>query len=388
VGNALNFTSKASGLAPPLQVQVGKLTHKMLILGFPAFFERVDEGPVLRTFYFKPTEGALFAKILSKEEELAGTLSVESVRIERSTGFVSISVPREDRQLIRFDSCLHHMLSAPEVREMQLPLMLGQSPNGEYIFIDLAAQPHLLVAGTTGSGKSIFTAQVICSLALFRSPLELSFTLVDTKQLDLVLFEGLKHVSSVIRTVDDLRTTLSKALAEIRRRTELMSGLARNIRDWNIGRFGQKLKYKVIVIDELADVLEQDEVMWAGIPKKDRPTSIATLLKQIAQISRAAGIHILAATQRPSVKTIAGDTKANFPSRICFKLATQADSRVVLDENGAEKLLGQGDFLYKIAGSDTVKRAHSAFVAMEDIAMIMAQHEEIRRTYERQPNLL
>lgn len=361
--------------------QVSLLTHKMLVLKFVATFERVEEGPILRTFFFKPAPGALFSQILSKEEELAGALSVESVRLFRAGGSLCVEVPRSDRQLIRFDSCVHELLSSEGTRGMMLPLLLGQNPRGEFVFADLAEQPHLLIAGTTGSGKSIFTAQLISSLSLFRSPKELSFTLVDTKQLDLVLFDGLEHVSSVVKTIGEVRTTLQAALKEIERRQTLMSGFVRNIRDWNSQGMGPKLKYKVIIIDELADVLEQDQAFLSVMSKEDRPASIASLLKRIAQISRALGIHIIAATQRPSVKTIAGDTKANFPARICFKLATQADSRVCLDENGAERLLGKGDFLYKITGSDTVKRAHSAFVSIEDIALILSQHSEIRRTY-------
>jgi len=379
----LNLTSKAEGLPAQVQQQVGKLSHKMLILGFAAFFEKLEEGPLVRTFYFQPSEGSLFSKILNKEEELAGTLHVESVRIERNAGLVAIEVPREDRQVIRFDSCLHELLTSPQVRDMQLPLLMGQNTRGDYLYADLAAQPHLLISGSTGSGKSVFTSQIIASLALFKSPRDLSFTLVDTKKLDLVFFEDLDHVSSVIREVEDLRSALESALKEVRRRTELMSGFARNIAEWNNLSLsaGQRLKYKVIIIDEFADVIQQDEILWAGTPKKDRPTSIETLTKQIAAISRAAGIHLIIATQRPSVKVITGDLKANFPARICFKLPTMADSRVVLDENGAECLLGKGDYLYKIAGSDLLKRAHSAYVSTADIALVTSQHNEIRRTY-------
>jgi len=377
----MNLNSKADTLPIEVQQQIGKLSHKMLILGFAAFFEKLEEGPILRTFFFKPSEGSLFSKILNKEEELAGTLNVESVRIERNAGLVAIEVPREDRITIRFDSCLHELLTSPQVRDMQLPLLMGQNTRGDYLYADLATQPHLLMAGTTGSGKSVATSQFIASLALFKSPKELSFTLVDTKQLDLVFFEDLEHVSSVIREVEDLRASLESALAEVRRRTQLMSGYARNIAEWNNLGMGQKLKYKVIIMDEFADIIQQDEILWAGTPKKDRPTSIEMLTKQIAAISRAAGIHLIIATQRPSVRVLSGDLKANFPARICFKLPTMADSRVVLDENGAECLLGKGDYLYKIAGSDVLKRAHSAYVSTQDIALVTSQHNEIRRTY-------
>jgi len=379
---AINYVSKAEGLPQEAQEQVGRLSAKMVILGFPAFFERLEEGPVVRTFFYKPSIGALFSKILSKEEELAGTLSVEAVMIERVSGLVAIAVPRSDRKLIRFDSCIHDMLNSEELRkDMALPLLMGLTPNGQHLYADLQVQPHLLLSGATGSGKSIFISQLVASLALFRSPKELTISLVDTKQLDLVLFKGLPHVRKIVTEVEDLRIMLERDLAEIRRRTELMSGLARNIKEWNALNGDEKLKYKIIIIDEFADVLAQDEALWAGIPKKDRPSSIASLVKQIAQISRAAGIHLICATQRPSVQVFSGDLKTNFPARICFKLPTMADSRVVLDENGAENLLGRGDYLYKIAGSDTLRRAHSAFMSMEDIAMVLSQHEEIRRQY-------
>lgn len=377
-----DFAAKAAALPQTQKDSVSKLTAKMIMLGFPAFFERVEEGAVVCTFFFKPAVGALFSKVLNKEEELAGSLGVESVRIERQLGSISIAVPREDRQTIRFDACLHKMMLSPETAKMQLPLLMGQYPNGEYLYTDLADQPHLLLAGSTGGGKSIFTAQLISSLALFRSPKELEFVLVDTKNLDLVLFKGLSHVKEIITSVEDLRAELERTLAQVRKRTEKMSGLARNIREWNAAGYGEPLDYKVIVIDELADIVQTDDTFWAGVPKKDRPTSILMLLKQITQISRAAGVHFVVATQRPSVKIIDGDIKANFPARICFKVATMQDSRVVLDENGAEKLLGKGDYLFKVAGQDIVKRAHGSYVSMEDIGLLINQHEQIRRSYE------
>ena len=362
---------------------VRKLTHKMLVCGFVAVFQKIEEGPVLRTFYFKPAPGALFSKILNKEEEIAGTLAAESVRLMREGGLLVIEVPRQDRQMIRFDSCLHELLTSEATKDMQLPLLMGQTPRGDYLYCDLADQPHMLIAGATGGGKSVFTSMLIASLALVKPPSELSFTLTDTKSLDLVFFEDLAHVSAVVRTAAELRTSLSSALGEIRRRNALMSGVARNIKEWNAMGTGQKLKYKIFIVDELADVLDQDALNMQGIKKIDRPTSIPDLLKMMAQIGRAAGIHMIAATQRPSVKVMAGDIKTNFPARIAFKLPTMQDSRVILDENGAENLLGKGDYLYKISGSDMVRRAHSAYVSMTDIAMITNQHSEIRRMYAR-----
>ena len=363
-----------------VQKQVGILTRKMLILGFPAKFTKLIEGPIVRTFYFSPLGDGKFASVLSKSDELAGTLSVESVRVERQLGEIAIAVPREDRQLIEFDKCLHTMLTSNETKEMQLPLLLGQSTDGRYLYADLAAQPHLLIAGTTGAGKSIFTAQVICSLALFRSPEELELILVDTKNLDLVMFRGLEHVKYVLSEIEDIRAMLVMLLQEVRLRNQEMSGVARNIREWN-SLSSRKMQYKILIMDELADVLDQDEAVLRPLKKSERPPAILDLLQQVAQISRAAGVHLILATQRPSVDILPGRIKTNFPARVSFKLPTQADSRVILDENGAESLLGAGDYLYKIAGSDTVKRAHSAFVSTVDIATILAQNEMIRRQY-------
>ena len=372
---------------PPLvQKQVSILTRKMLVLGFGALFSKMVEGPVVRTFYFKPLGEPKFSSILNKEEEIAGSLAVESVRVERFLGEVAISVPREDRQTIKFDDCFHKMMTSPLTAGMALPLLMGQSTIGEHLYADLAVQPHLLIAGATNSGKSVYTAQLICSLALFRNEDELEFILVDTKNLDLVLFRGLGHVKYVLSNISDLRAALSQLLEEVRLRNKQMSGLVRNISEWNKLNDDKPMKYKILVIDELADVLDQDAGFLSQIERKMRPPSIHSLLKTIAQISRAAGVHLILATQRPSVKILSGDIKANFPARVCFKLPSSVDSRVVLDENGAENLLGMGDYLYKIAGSDTTKRAHSAFVSINDIATIITQNEMIRRQYQNVSN--
>src|SRR5208282_3078694 len=215
---------------------------------------------------------------------------------------------------------------------------------------------------------------------LIYSPTELEFILVDTKRLDLVLFSGLPHISSVIEDIHSLRSTLGELLDEVRLRTTKMSGIARNVKEWNkLGIYDYK--YKILIIDEFADVVDTDREYLSELSPRIRPASIESLLKTLAQISRAAGIHIIIATQRPSIKVISGDIKTNFPARVAFKLSSMQDSRVVLDENRAEKLLGKGDFLYKIAGSDVVKRGHSAFVSMKDIATIISQAEMLREQY-------
>jgi DNA segregation ATPase FtsK/SpoIIIE, S-DNA-T family len=367
-----------------VRTQVSALTRKMLILGFPATFTKLLEGPVVRTFYFKPAGNSRFSSVLGKTDELAGALAVESVQVKRELGSVVIEVPREERKCISFDKCVFNLLTSTAATSMALPLLMGQNTVGEYLYADLAKQPHLLIAGATNSGKSVYTAQLICSLSLFRSPQEVEFILVDTKNLDLVLFKTLPHVKYVLNNVNDLRAALVSLLEEVRLRNAQMSGLCRNISEWNrqASSMGEvPMKYKILIIDELADVLDQDEALLQPLERKLRPPSIHSLLKTIAQISRAAGVHLILATQRPSVKILSGDVKANFPARVCFKLPSQTDSRVVLDEPGAENLLGMGDYLYKIAGNDTVKRAHSAYVSLDDIASTIAQNEQIRRQY-------
>jgi S-DNA-T family DNA segregation ATPase FtsK/SpoIIIE len=320
------------------------------------------------------------SKIIGKDEEIAGAVGKESVLIKRDLSYIAISVPKNPRPIINFQNCLHQFMLAIKNQNMALPFMLGMSSDGELTFADLARQPHILIGGATNSGKSIFVSQVICSLALTNKPSDLHISVVDTKRLDLTLFSELQHIREVITEVNDLRVYLEDTLRMIRKRLEEMSGIARNIKEWNeIGI--DPMPYHVIIIDELADVMDQDAALLAAFPRGQKPVSIGTLLKQIAQISRAAGVHLIAATQRPSVDAIKGDTKTNFPSRIAFKLPTMMDSRVILDENGAERLLGMGDMLCKIDGSDSPKRFHSAFVTMRDILQITGQNQAIREMY-------
>ena len=355
-----------------------RLALKMGSLGFNAKYDRVEVGPVVSSYYFKPTVTSLVSKVLSRTEDLAMSVGVESVVIQRIKDEISIAVPNANRTVIRFDQCLHWLSTSDSTRNMALPLLMGQTPTGENFAIDLAIQPHLLIAGSTGSGKSVFTSQLITSLAVQRSPQELKFYLVDTKQLDLTLFSGLPHVVEIVDKIKDLHQVLGNLLKTVRNRTEKMKGICRNIGEYNLLNPTNKMAHIVLIIDELADVIGQDKELAKFEDQDTKRTRISDSLKSLAQISRAAGVHIIAATQRPSVKVIDGDIKTNFSARISFKLPTGADSRVVLDENGAENLLGLGDYLYKTSQDATVKRAHGSFVSMNDIAMVLAQHDMIR----------
>lgn len=360
---------------------------KMLALGFIASFTRIELGPVVDTYFYKPIPTAPLAKIMSKTEDIALATGVESLIIQRQLDEISISIPRKERVLIKFDDCLWALFQKAKKQNLELPLMLGKSTVGQILTLDLVEQPHILIAGSTGSGKSVFLSELISCLALVRTPLDLKFILVDTKQLDLTLFSSLDHVIEVVDKIEDLYPVLDLLLREVRKRTTEMKGVARNIIEYNkLAR--KKYPFYVLVIDELADVISQDKELSKTEEKDEKRRRISDSLKQLAQISRAAGIHIIAATQRPSIKVIDGDIKTNFPTRICFKLPTSLDSRVVLDDGGAELLLGKGDFFYRTAIDSQIKRGHGAFVSMEDIARILLEHERIRETLEGQFLLL
>lgn len=367
---------------PEQQTTAKNLQLKMLALGFVAPFTHLETGPIVTTYYYKPLPTSPLAKILGKSEDLALAVgSIDPVLIQRIKDEISISVPNKERKLISFDDCLFNIARTCNYSST-LPLLMGKNQVGEYIQLDLADQPHILIAGATGGGKSVFLSELICSLAVLKSPNELKFVLVDTKQLDLTLFNNLDHVIEMVDKVEKLYDVMDMLIAEVRRRTNMMKGVARNLAEWNRLRPDKTKPYIVLVIDELADVIGQDKEINRGKEKDERRTSIAESLKTLAQISRAVGIHIIAATQRPSVKIISGDIKTNFPTRISFKLPSQFDSRVILDESGAENLLGKGDYLYKTAENPTVQRGHGAFVSMTTIDTIIGQHEQIRRSFE------
>jgi DNA segregation ATPase FtsK/SpoIIIE, S-DNA-T family len=368
------------------QTSIARLTVKMNALGYNATFSHLENGPIITQYYFKPDPVSPLTKVLNKTEDLALACAVETVLVTREKGLINVSVPNRIRSRIDFDACLYWLAMQPNIG---LPLLMGQTPTGTNFTLDLCTQPHMLIAGSTGSGKSVFLSQLIASLAIQKSPHELKMLLVDTKQVDLPLFNPLPHVIAVVDKVIDLHTHLDRMLDIVRQRTQAMKGIARNIAEYN-SLTSKGLPYYVIVIDELADVISLDLELGKNEDAESKQTRISAKLAQIAQISRASGIHIIAATQRPSVKILSGDIKANFPTRISFRLPTGTDSRVVLDENGAESLLGRGDYLYRTAESSEVRRAHGSFVSLQDIAKVLDQHQQIREqfTYMREQELI
>lgn len=362
---------------PEQQAMQKSLVAKLLMIGCPCHYTRMEVGPVITSYFFIPLPTTVLAKIMSKTEDLALSVGAEAILIRRDKDAIAISVPNANRTIISFDKCLFSLSSTGS--ESTLPILMGVDTKGNNISIDLCEQPHILIAGSTGSGKSVFLSQLITSLAVMKSPQELALTLVDTKKLDLTLFLNLPHTADLITDVKQLHEALNGLLLLVRQRTKLMQGTARNIAEWNAQvTDSHKFRYEVLIIDELADVIALDKELAKGEDKDSKRTRITALLCQLAQISRAAGIHIIAATQRPSVQVISGDIKTNFPTRICFKLPSGVDSRVVLDEVGAENLLGRGDYLYKTSTDGTLRRAHSAFVQMSDIQRVVEQNEFIR----------
>lgn len=362
------------------------LSAKMISLGFIAKFTHLETGPVITRYFFKPLVTSKLSNIMNKTEDLSLSIgTIEPILIQRVKDEISISISNKERSLIRFDSCLHWLATSNETKDYVLPLLMGQTQTGENFGLDLVTQPHILIAGSTGGGKSVFLSQLIASLAVQKTPKELEFILVDTKQLDLTLFSSLDHVSNMVDKILDLHEALDWLLSEVRRRTEMMKGIARNIQEYN-SLLGKSKPFIVLVIDELADIIQQDKELARSEDKDTKRIRISAKLTQLAAISRASGIHIIAATQRPSVEVISGNFKTNFPTRISFRLPTAVDSRVILDENGAECLLGKGDYLYRTSESSVINRAHGSFVSMDDIALVLNQHEMIRKTFEMQRN--
>jgi len=376
---------------------VAMIALKCQGLGFPVFYQRSECGPRVRTHYFTQQLGstAPLVKVINKSEDIAFACGVDSVMITRVKNEIAVQVPLDpdEVKLIPFDAGIHNLLTVGVVKQ-QLPIVMGQTVTGENYTVDLVDQPHLLIAGSTGGGKSVFQGAVVSGLLLAKSPAELDMYLIDTKQLDLPLFKGAPQVRSVVDKIEKVHDLLDNMITNVRRRTERMKGIARNIAEFNklsgLSPIDTGwMRYKVVVIDELADVISQDkdlereEAREIEAETRDhKRTRIVNKIQTLTQISRASGIHVIAATQRPSVKLMSGDIKANFPMRLTFRLPTSADSRVILGEGGAENLLGKGDYLYQTFDMASPVRGHGAYVSTTDIARILDIQKDIREQYE------
>jgi S-DNA-T family DNA segregation ATPase FtsK/SpoIIIE len=335
---------------------------------------QINPGPVVTTFEFKPEAGIKYSRITNLTDDLCLALKAESILIERMAGksTVGIQVPNREREII----WLRENIESTEFigSKSKLTLALGKDINGRIVTADLNGMPHLLIAGSTGAGKSVAINAMIMSILYKATPDQVRLILVDPKRLELGNYEGVPHLYTPIITEPKLAANaLRNAVREMERRLKLLAEKGvRNIDQYNKlfdengtpSLFGDNpeerpLPYIVIIIDELADLMMLDS------------SNVEESITRLAQMARAVGIHLVLATQRPSVDVITGLIKANFPARMSFRVATKVDSRTILDANGAEALLGRGDMLYLPSGSARVHRLHAPFVTEKEIAAVV-----------------
>jgi S-DNA-T family DNA segregation ATPase FtsK/SpoIIIE len=335
---------------------------------------QINPGPVVTTFEFKPEAGIKYSRITNLTDDLCLALKAESILIERMAGksTVGIQVPNREREII----WLRENIESTEFigSKSKLTLALGKDINGRIVTADLNGMPHLLIAGSTGAGKSVAINAMIMSILYKATPDQVRLILVDPKRLELGNYEGVPHLYTPIITEPKLAANaLRNAVREMERRLKLLAEKGvRNIDQYNKlfeenetpSLFGDNaderpLPYIVIIIDELADLMMLDS------------SNVEESITRLAQMARAVGIHLVLATQRPSVDVITGLIKANFPARMSFRVATKVDSRTILDANGAEALLGRGDMLYLPSGSARVHRLHAPYVTEKEIAAVV-----------------
>ena len=373
------------------------LELKLRDYGIEAKVVSVLPGPVITRFEIQPAAGVKVSRISGLSKDLARSLAVTSVRVVEvipGKSVVGIEIPNVDRAIVKLSEVL--MSKAYDQSVSPLTLALGHDIGGDPVVVDLAKMPHLLVAGTTGSGKSVALNAMILSILFKASPEDVRMIMIDPKMLELAVYEDIPHLlTEVVTDMKDASSALRWCVGEMERRYRLMAALGvRNMAGFNrkvneANQSGEpitdpfwqqdplleldeqqapeleKLPYIVVVIDELADMM-----MIVG--KK-----VEELIARIAQKARAAGIHLILATQRPSVDVITGLIKANIPTRVGFQVSSKVDSRTILDQGGAEQLLGNGDMLYLPAGSALPKRIHGAFVDDNEVVRVVESWKEL-----------
>jgi len=329
--------------------------------GIEAKVVQVNQGPVITRYELQPATGVKINKITALSDDIALAMKAASIRIVAPVpgkGTVGVEVPNSESAMVY----LKELLEADDYKDIdsKLKLALGKSISGNPVVTDLSDMPHLLIAGTTGSGKTVCVNCLIMSLLFNASPDELKFLMVDPKMVELAMFNGLPHmISPVVTEPKKVSSALSWVVTEMENRYKVFAEVGvRNIDAYNEKVKSGKIEgatdvmaYIVVIIDELADLMLVAQV------------DIESAITRLAQLSRAVGIHIVLATQRPSVDVITGVIKANFPARISFKVASKVDSRTVLDMNGADKLLGKGDMLFLEPGTEKPIRAQGGLVS-------------------------
>ncbi|MCS3512814.1 MULTISPECIES: DNA translocase FtsK [Pseudomonas] len=379
---------KQLNYSPESLAAVGHLLEiKLKEFGVEVSVDSIHPGPVITRYEIQPAAGVKVSRISNLAKDLARSLAVTSVRVVEvipGKTTVGIEIPNEDRQIVRFSE----VLSTPEYDNFKSPvtLALGHDIGGKPVITDLAKMPHLLVAGTTGSGKSVGVNAMILSILFKSGPEDAKLIMIDPKMLELSIYEGIPHLlCPVVTDMKDAANALRWSVAEMERRYKLMAKMGvRNLSGFNAkvkeaqdagtpltdplykresihdeAPLLSKLPTIVVVVDEFADMM-----MIVG--KK-----VEELIARIAQKARAAGIHLILATQRPSVDVITGLIKANIPTRMAFQVSSKIDSRTIIDQGGAEQLLGHGDMLYMPPGTSLPIRVHGAFVSDDEVHRVV-----------------
>lgn len=356
-----------------VKAQAEVLTEKCAEFDVLGAVTQINPGPVVTTYEFKPEPGVKYSRVTSLSEDLCLAMRAESILIERMPGksTVGIQVPNHQRETI----WLREVVESQDFvgARSKLTLAMGKDINGRIITADLSTMPHLLIAGSTGSGKSVAINAMIMSILYKSTPEQVRLILVDPKRVELGIYEGVPHLYvPIIREPKLAANALRNAVREMERRLKVLAEKGvRNLDQYNKlfendtpSLFEENAEHKplpqiVIIIDELADLMMLDQ------------SNVEESITRLAQMARAVGIHLVLATQRPSVDVITGLIKANFPSRISFRVATKIDSRTILDANGAESLLGKGDMLYLPSGSARVHRLHAPYTTEKEINAVV-----------------
>ena len=330
----------------------------LLDFGVEGKIKKVSNGPVVTLNEFEPAAGVKVSKVINLSEDIARNTSSESARISTIPGqnTIGIELPNTYRENVY----LSEIISSPNFKnkDVKLPIALGKSISGIPITGDLSSMPHLLIAGTTGSGKSVCINTIILSLLYKHSPDKCKFILIDPKMLELSTYEGIPHLlCPVITEAKKAASVLGWVVKEMESRYKLMTREGvKNIDGYNT-KHSHSMPYIIVIVDEMSDLM-----LVAG-------KEIENYIQQLSQMARAAGIHIIMATQRPSVDVITGTIKANFPTRISFQVTSKIDSRTILGEQGAEQLLGKGDMLY-MSSANRIIRIHAPYVSETEIDKI------------------
>ena len=349
------------------------LTQSLETFGVVGKVVNVSPGPVITLFEVEPAEGVRVNKFVQLSDDLARVMEASRVRVIApipGKSSVGIEIPNRDPDTVFFRSIINSEKFAES--DGELTLAIGKTTSGEISTLNLAKMPHLLIAGTTGSGKSVCLNTIICSLLYNSTPEELKFVIIDPKKVEMTLYKSLKgyHLlgmedfdESIVTKPDNATLALRAVEKEMSRRYDILAdAVVRNIQEYNAKKLASSeeiMPYIVVVVDELADL------MMLNAKEVEQP------IARLAQLARAVGIHLVIATQRPSVDVITGLIKANFPSRIAFQVASKIDSRTIIDMPGAEKLIGRGDMLYLGSGSSEPMRLHNAFLSINEVEAIM-----------------